>query len=107
VTAELAAALTSLFLEGRRRRKEEEEEEEEENSGERTPFYRAAFKGHLNIIKLWIASGQEMDLGMSGDDATDAIGAAKERLDTEVVTLLERFKSDAAKTRHAVRVELA
>jgi len=44
---------------------------------------------------------------MSGDDATDAIGAAKERLDTEVVTLLERFKSDAAKTRHAVRVELA
>jgi len=79
----------------------------EPDNGGRTPLYRAAFKGHLNIIKLWIASGQEMDLGMSGDDATDAIGAAKERLDTEVVTLLERFKSDAAKTRHAVRVELA
>jgi len=31
---------------------------------------------------------------------------ARENSQTEVVTLLERFKSDAAQTRHAVRVEL-
>jgi len=48
-----------------------------------------------------------MDLGEPGDvDGTDAIGAAKKKQRTEVVTLLERFKSDASKTRHAVRVEL-
>ena len=39
-------------------------------------------------------------------DETDAIGVAKKEGETEVVTLLERFKSDAAQTRHAVRVEL-
>jgi len=62
----------------------------------RTPLWIAAFYGDLNIIKWWIASGREMDLGMPGDDATDAIGAAKERSRREVVTLLEGFKSDAA-----------
>ena len=34
------------------------------------------------------------------------IGGAKKKGKTEVVTLLERFKSDAAKTRHVMRVEL-
>jgi len=47
-----------------------------------------------------------MDLGTPGDIDTDAIGVAKKRGKTEVVTLLERFKNDASKTRHAVRVEL-
>ena len=43
----------------------------------------------------------------TGDvDYTDAIGVAKERGKKEVVTLLERFKSDAAKTRSEVRKEL-
>jgi len=36
----------------------------------------------------------------------DAIGVAKKTGKTDVVTLLERFKSDASKTRHATRVEL-
>jgi len=45
--------------------------------------------------------------GKPGDvDNTDAIWEAKKNGKTEVVTLLERFKSDAAKTRHAMRVEL-
>jgi len=62
----------------------------------------AARYGHLNVIKWWIASGREMDLGTPGDiDKTDAIGAAKRDSETEVVTLLERFKSDATQTRHA------
>jgi len=48
-----------------------------------------------------------MDLGKPGDvDTTDAIGAAKKRGQAEVVTLLERFKGDAAKTRSEVRKEL-
>ena len=48
-----------------------------------------------------------MDLGKPGDDMkTDAIRAARRRGKTEVVTLRERFKSDVAKTRYAMRVEL-
>jgi len=72
-----------------------------------TPLWRAAAHGHLDIIRWWIASGREMDLGKPGDiKKTDAIGGAKERGKKEVVILLERFKSDAAKTRSEVRKEL-
>jgi len=72
-----------------------------------TPLYHAARYGSLDIIKVWIASGREMDLGTPGDvDKTDAIGVAKKNGKTEVVSLLERFKSDAAKTRSEVRKEL-
>jgi len=72
-----------------------------------TPFYRAAVDGGLDVVKWWIASGREMDLGKPGEVyTTDAIGAAKKYGKTEVATLLERFKNDASKTRHGVRVEL-
>jgi len=73
----------------------------------RTALLAAVIHRHLCTIQWWIASGREMNLGEPGDvDNTDAIGAAKEEGQTEMVTLLERFQSDAAKTRHAVRVEL-
>jgi len=79
---------------------------ETDNNGH-TPLWRAARNGRLEVIKVWIASGREMDLGKPGDIVTtDAIGVAKEGGSTEVATLLERFKSDASKTRHAVRVEI-
>ena len=79
---------------------------EPQNYG-RTPLWWAAFNGRLDVIKVWIASGREMDLGKPGDvDRTDAIGKAKQGGKTEVVTLLERFKKDAAKTRSEVRKEL-
>jgi len=78
---------------------------EPSNYGE-TPLRRAASRGHLDVIKWWIASRREMNLGKPGDLKTDAIGAAKERGKTEVVSLLERFKSDATKTRSEVRLEL-
>jgi len=71
-----------------------------------TPLFRAAYHGHPDVIRWWIASGREMDLGEPGDDRTDAIGAAENYGQTEIATLLERFKSDPAKTRHAVRLEL-
>ena len=53
-----------------------------------TPLWWAAANGYLDIIKWWIASGREIDLG------------------TEVVTLLKRFEETPEETRHAVRVEL-
>jgi len=71
-----------------------------------TPLWYAAYYGHLDVIKWWIASGREMDLGYPGERKTDAIGVAKKEGNTEVVTLLERFKSDTAKTISEVRVEL-
>jgi len=72
-----------------------------------TALWYAAIWGHLDVIKWWIVSGREMDLGTPGDvDHADAIGGAKEAGKTKVVTLLERFKSDVAKTRSEVRVEL-
>jgi len=73
----------------------------------RTPLNWAAYNDHLSIIRWWIVSGREMDLGKPGDVyETDAIGAAEKEGHAEVVTLLERFESDSTKTRHAMRVEL-
>jgi len=71
-----------------------------------TPLWCAAYNGHLDVIKRWIASGREMDLGTAGYTVTDAIGVAKKNGKTEVATLLERFKSDTSKTRSEVRKEL-
>jgi len=72
-----------------------------------TPLLWAVTDSQLDIIKWWIASGREMDLGRPGDPyKTDAIGVARRTGKQEVVTLLERFRRDSAQTRHAVRVEL-
>jgi len=79
----------------------------ERNSYGYTPLHMAAYGDHFDIIKWWIASGREMDLGKPGDVyKTDAIGGAKEQGETEVVTLLERFKENPVETRHAMRVGL-
>ena len=71
-----------------------------------TPLWWAAHQGHQDVIKWWIASGREIDLEKPGGGRTDAIGEAKRQGKTEVVSLLERFKSDAARTRSEVRLEL-
>jgi len=79
----------------------------EPDNGGSTPLYFAAFYGYLGVIKWWIASGREIDLGKPGDvEKTDAIGGAKKYGRTEAVTLLERFKENPDETRHAIRVEL-
>jgi len=63
-----------------------------------TPLWRAAWNGRLDVIRVWIASGREMDLGKPGDvDKTDAIGVAKKKGKEEVASLLERFKSDGCR----------
>jgi len=71
-----------------------------------TPLWVAA-NGQVDVIKRWIASGREMNLGKPGDDTkTDAIGAAKKYRKTLAVILLERFKENPKNTRHAVRLEI-
>ena len=71
------------------------------------PLFCAAYFGHLDIIKWWIASGRQMDLGKPGDiDKTDAIGGAKIYGRTKVVSLLERFKENPEETRYVVGVKL-
>ena len=79
---------------------------EPDNDGATPLKLAAASWGYHDVIKWWIVSGREMDLGTSGDSKTDAIGTAKNQGKTGVVSLLERFKSDAAKTRSEVRMEL-
>jgi len=72
-----------------------------------TPLRYAAYFGHVDVIKWWIVSGREMDLGKPGDvDKTDAIGVAQLLGLTEMVTLLERFKENPDDTRRHVRQEM-
>ena len=78
---------------------------EPDNYG-RSSLWWAAAAGSLDAIKVWIVSGREVNLGKPGDAVTDAIGGAKMLGKTQVVTLLERFKSDPSQTKHAMRVEL-
>jgi len=66
----------------------------------------AAYWGHLEVIKMWIASGREMDLGQAGDYHADAIGEAKKTGKLEVVALLQRLKGNPLETRHKVRLEI-
>jgi len=77
----------------------------EPHSEGQTPLYMAAFNGHLEVIKWWIASGREMNLLKPGSQM-DAIEKARWNGKKEVVTLLERFKKDATKTRSEIRKEL-
>jgi len=71
-----------------------------------TPLYSASFRGHLDVIKWWIASGREMDLGTPGQRQSDAIVKAKKYGETEVATLLERFPENPVETRDEVKHEL-
>ena len=76
------------------------------NNDGSTPLSRAAWNGSIDIIRWWIASGREMDLGKPGNSRTDTILVAKNRGKPRVATLLERFKENPVETRHAMRVEL-
>ena len=57
------------------------------------------------MIKWWIASGREMDLGQPGNEMNDAIGVAKREGKTDVVSLLERFKANPNQTRSEIKKE--
>jgi hypothetical protein len=70
------------------------------------PLMHAAYYGRLEIIKWWIASGREMDLGEPGNEHNDAIGAAGDRGYKKVVSLLELFRDYPNETRYEMRVKL-
>ena len=73
----------------------------------RIPLWWATFNDEVDVVKWWIVSGREIDLGKPGDIyMTDAIGAAQMLDLPKMLTLLERFKENPEETRHAVRVEL-
>lgn len=72
----------------------------------RAPLRHAAYPGHLDSIRWWIASGREMDLGEPGNENNDVIGAIRGRHKIEVTALLKRIKDHPEETRHQVRVEL-
>ena len=62
--------------------------------------------GFLDILKYWIASGREMDLGEPGNVGVGSTGGSKSSGEADVATLLERFKENPGETRSAVRREL-
>jgi len=78
----------------------------EPTDGGHLPLQRAATWGNIDVIMSWIASGREMELGKPGVVSTDAVGAARKKGKTEVVTLLERFRENPGETRYQMRVEL-
>jgi len=78
---------------------------EPDNDGH-TPLFWAAYYGHLGVIKWWIVSGREMELGEPGNEKTDVIRFAKWREMTEVVALLKIFKENPEETRYQVRLQL-
>jgi len=75
-------------------------------SKENTPLRWAAYNGHVEIIRWWIASGREMDLGTPGCETSDAIGEARKLGKMGAVTLLERFKENPGEARYRARREL-
>ena len=66
------------------------------------PVHRAVFYRHDDIIKWWIASGREMDLGEPRryDDVLEVSTR------NYIKALMERFRENPLETRHAVRLEL-
>jgi ankyrin repeat protein len=74
-----------------------------------TPLSEAVCCGKLEVIKWMISSGRELDLG-EGKLRSDALQLARNEnnteINTEIVSLLERFKKDQVKTRYEIRKEL-
>ena len=71
-----------------------------------TPLWWAASEGYFEVLKWWIASGREVDLGILGDWKVDVVRRAMNKRHGDVATLLKRFKKFPGETRHQVRVEL-
>ena len=73
-----------------------------------TPLWCPAHHGLIDVIKWWIASGREMNLGKPGEYKSDAIAAATAPWwEKDLLPLLVRYKENPEQTRDEVRVELA
>ena len=78
---------------------------DEPRSDGHTPLEQGIISGHLGLIKSWIASGREMNLGKPGS-GDDVVMEARRCGLTTMVTLLEKFRGNQVETRRAVRQEL-
>lgn len=87
----------------------------EPNSAGNTPLWWAAYFGFADLVRWWIASGRELDLGQPGSDRSDAVvravrakfsDLAEEGRRARLAQLLEGFRYHSQKTRHEVRVEV-
>ena len=78
---------------------------EPDESGNPPIVWTVAYE-HIDIIRWWIASGREIDLGKLADFMMDAIETARENVQGEIAKLLERFKENPEETRGEVRREL-
>ena len=82
-----------------------------------TPLQRASLLGSLDLVKFWIASGREMDLGQPEEPESDAIQAAEKmepwhggeqrKRKSDIATLLKDFREDPEPVRSVVRQEVA
>jgi len=76
-----------------------------------TPLWWASYYGNYEVIECLVAGGR--DLGDvknkkgkdQNTDYTTALEIAREKMKTEVVSLLERFLVNEAQTRHELRVK--
>jgi hypothetical protein len=71
-----------------------------------TPLLCIAYYGRLEILKYWITSGREMDLGESGNLINDSIKKAKFRKHVEVLSILEKVRDCPDDIRNEIRIEL-
>ena len=71
-----------------------------------TPLWWASFSENLDMVECLIAGGTDLgDIDKKIQNCT-AINMARHRNKTDVVSLLERFVSNPAQTRHEVHVKL-
>jgi len=71
-----------------------------------TPLSLAAGAGYIDLIRWWVASGREVDLGEKPGKNADSVACAKKNNRTAVVTLLKAFKDNPQQVRGEVRKEL-
>jgi len=76
------------------------------NGREYTPLWWAAHGGHLDIVKWWMASGREMDLGIPNNWESDVLEIARRRNKTNVAALLDKYVKNPTGTRSALKLEL-
>ena len=71
-----------------------------------TPLWWAASNGHVEVIKLMIASGRELDLDKPGKGEKTALERAVEEGKVEAAELLRKFQADPEKTRQELKTKL-
>ena len=67
------------------------------------PLYNASWNGHIDVVKWWIASGREIDLGTGS--MANAVYAAQMKC-KKIAALLEKFLENRTQTRNEVMMEL-